>query len=224
MGKVEAEESHIKKHIQYWIDYDGKGERYRRENDLDCILTGGNLFADALISLWSPLKYVLEYENNRCWQEFDPKDRSKNNNKFLEKIKDNVENFIPDEDLRGKLERLFELGRTRANVIILPYRKWNTLRGGNPYYDYMPYFLYDILNVNADEEFAEFGEAVQNWIRREHLEMFFDGNVIKRENIKDLCGIGTVTPRWMNKKESFDIRLLLENYIEILEERSEFYP
>ena len=51
----------IKTHIQYWIDYKGDGDEYRRTHDLDCILTDGNLFADTLFSLWLPLRYVLNY-------------------------------------------------------------------------------------------------------------------------------------------------------------------
>ena len=39
----------IRTHIQYWIDYKGTSDEYRRAHDLDCILTDGNLNADTLI-------------------------------------------------------------------------------------------------------------------------------------------------------------------------------
>ena len=44
--------------IRYWRDDDGVGDEFRRTHDLDCILTGGNLFADLIFSPWLPLRYT----------------------------------------------------------------------------------------------------------------------------------------------------------------------
>lgn len=61
----------ITQKIQSWIDYNRnkpKGnyaahkqehDEYRKNNDLDCILTDGNLYADTIFSLWLPLRFVL---------------------------------------------------------------------------------------------------------------------------------------------------------------------
>ena len=171
----------IKTHIQYWIDYKGDGDEYRRTHDLDCILTDGNLFADTLFSLWLPLRYVLNYCGTAQWEKYRRMKDLKNNDAFLNDLKNNLQMFIPDMGLLGKLEKLCKLGRTRANVIILPYRRWNNMRGGNPYWDYFPHFLYDLLNTE-DEMFMS---TMQAWIERENLQMFFDGEIVK-DKIIDL--------------------------------------
>ena len=147
---------YIEQHIQYWINYKGTGDEYRKTHDLDCILTNGNLNADTLISLWLPLRRILSFENTKKWNDYVQVEKNilrpkkinlKKCDEFMCDLRDNVEEFIPDQDLRNRTEELFELGRTRANVIILPYRKWNNMRAFHPYWDYMPHFLYDLLNT-----------------------------------------------------------------------------
>lgn len=94
----------IKTHIQYWIDYKGDGDEYRRTHDLDCILTDGNLFADTLFSLWLPLRYVLNYCGTAQWEKYRRMKDLKNNDAFLNDLKNNLQMFIPDMGLLGKLE------------------------------------------------------------------------------------------------------------------------
>ena len=138
----------------------------------------------------------------------------KNNDAFLNDLKNNLQMFIPDKGLLGKLEKLCKLGRTRANVIILPYRRWNNMRGGDPYWDYFPHFLYDLLNTE-DEMFMS---TMQAWIERENLQMFFDGEIVK-DKIIDLCGLGKPWLHYPGDKQ-FDVQKLIDNYISILEQRS----
>ena len=73
----------IRTHIQYWIDYKGTSDEYRRAHDLDCILTDGNLNADTLISLWLPLRYVLNYCDTERWKRYRRIKGLKNNENFL---------------------------------------------------------------------------------------------------------------------------------------------
>ena len=61
----------IKNKIQNWITYEENKpripyeqncevhHRYRSTHDLDCVLLGGDLRADNIISLWLPLRYCL---------------------------------------------------------------------------------------------------------------------------------------------------------------------
>ena len=207
----------IKTHIQYWIDYKGSGDEYRKTHDLDCILTGGNLYADTLISLWLPLRYVLNYCGTAHWEKYRRTKNPKNNNEFLKVLKNNLQTFIPDDEMLSKLEKLFMLGRTRANVIILPYRRWNNIRGGDPYWEYFPHFLYDLMNTE-DEHFLK---AVQEWIMREHLQLFFDGE-INKDRILDLCGMGKP---WSHNPgdDKFNVHRLIDNYISILDQRNTFF-
>ena len=207
----------INAQIQDWIDYKGSGDKYRIEHDFDCKLTGGNLNADTLISLWLPLRYALNSCNTKRWKRYKGTSNLKKNDKFLKALMKDLPEFISNKELLNKLEKLFKLGRTHANVIILPYRRWNTIRGGKPYWDYFPHFLYDLLDTD-DELFLT---ATRAWIKREHLEMFFDGEICK-DNIKDLWGSGsTVSHNPANKK--FDVKLLIDNYIDILEQRQKFF-
>ena len=96
--------------------------------------------------------------------------------------------------------------------MILPYRAWNSRRGGAPYWDYMPHFLYDLLQTDS----PLFLEAMSAWIRSEHLEMFFMDERVEKEFLKDLAGTGTV---WRHAPKNIDLEKLLTNYIVILKER-----
>lgn len=206
--------------IRYWRDYTGTGDLYRREHDLDCILTGGNLFADTLFSLWLPLRYTLNYYGCESWNNWKDVEADKLKPKklglkdcpdFLNDLMENIENFLPPTELTALLSKLFELGQERCNVIILPYRAWNTRRGCQPYYDFFPHFVFDIMNTDSQI----FLKAVSMWLKEEHLEMFFDGTLDK-SNLKDLAGTGAV---WKHRPNEIDLKNLLCNYISILGER-----
>lgn len=213
----------FKKHIQYWRDYKGSGDNYRKDHDLDCILTNGNLYADTLISLWLPLRYILDKENTQIWEErlkyekekLRPQNRNlKSDNEFLDDLKNNFSKYIPNENMQKKVEELFKLGRTRANVIILPYRRWNNIRGFAPYWEYMPHFLYDLLKTDNES----FLMTIQGWIKEQKLCMFFkDENNLVKENIKDLCDSGDI---FKHKSDEINVNTLIDNYIDILKNRS----
>ena len=211
----------LKTHIEYWKKYKGTGDEYRKENDLDCILTNGNLFADTLFSLWLPLRYTLNHCGSDPWKEWCKKGfrnhfRLKSCDEFMNDLLKNIEVFLPECAETELLAKLFEHGRKRGNVIILPYRRWNSIRGSKPYFDYIQHFLFDILNTN-DEKFLQ---ATVNWIKREHLEMLFAGKSIKKENLIDLWGSGNVT---RHDPKELEVKTLLENYVAVLEERQEYY-
>jgi len=207
--------------LSYWKNYDGNGDEYRKTHDLDCILTGGNLFADTIISLWLPLRYTLNYFENpkwTYWKDFEANFLSKNklalknHNEFIEDLERNIQTFLPEHELTYKLIKLFELGQKRCNVMLLLNRRWNSMRGGRPYFDYLPHYLYDLL----DTKDLLYKESITNWIEEEHLTMFFEKGTIDKEHIVDLAGTGCVcchSPRKMV------LSVLLQNYITMLEER-----
>lgn len=205
--------------IKYWRDYDGFGDEYRKEHDLDCILTNGNLLADTIFSLWLPLRYTLNFfESSRWtyWKNFEyaflkPKKLGlKNYKPFLLELECNIEDFLPNHEITNKLVRLFELGQKRANVMILPYRSWNSKRGYSPYWDYLPHFLWDMLTERNIK-------VVSEWIHREKLSMLFnDENNIARETLIDLAGTGDVRS---HAPKDIVLPVLLDNYIRLLEVR-----
>lgn len=200
--------------IRYWRDDDGVGDEFRRTHDLDCILTGGNLFADLIFSPWLPLRYTLNFFESPAWSEWKNKEykqkfRLKEYKPFLTELERDIENFLPECELTALLCRLFELGQERCNVMILPNRSWNRRRGCAPYWDYLPHYLYDVLTEDNTG-------AVAEWIRRENLAIFFQDEIIKKENLLDLAGTGNVRK---HAPRDIVVPTLINNYVNLLQLR-----
>ena len=205
--------------IKYWREYNGTGDEYRKKHDLDCILTGGNLCSDTIFSLWLPLRYTLNYFDTSRWIYWKDYEQAflkaqklglKNCKTFLLELEHNIEQFLPEDQITKKLAYLFFLGQKRCNVMILPYRNWNSKRGKSPYFDYLPHFLWD-------ELYGENAEIIPDWIQKEKLDMFFqDKTAITPENIIDLAGTGDVR---FHKPKDIVLPVLLDNYSRLLELR-----
>lgn len=216
----------IKEKIEAWIWYDEhepksdyrKCNEFRRKYDLDCILTGGNLNADTIFSLWRPLRFTLVRING--YPKLNKYGTVKKNADFLRKICNDtvLREILPnDTPMVINLARLFELGQTRANIMILPqgYRKLNLFRNDTPYHDYVPYFLYECFKDGYfSYAFQNDDTELINWINNENLRMFFDGKPC-RENLKDLAKTGDIKSGLPK-----DLNVLFENYINLLEERN----
>lgn len=179
--------------LKYWRDYTGTGDEYRRTHDLDCILSGGDLRADTIISLWLPLRYTLNYFDTPIWQswrnveyaELRPRGIGlKDHADFLNDMIERISDFLPDSEITRKLSTLFELGQQRANIMLLPKRSWNSRRGRRPYWDYLPHFLFDLFTSSADQD------VLRHWLREESLDPFFAGETFTQGNILDLAGTG----------------------------------
>lgn len=215
----------IMRKIRAWIDYDKHAPKsnyssnpqehdaYRSTHDLDCIIANGDLNADTIFSLWIPLRFVLVRINGY------PKLRQYGNINdkiaFLEAIADEtvLRQLLPDDnETVAKLIRLFDLGQQACNVMILKNRSMQS-RGAAPYYDYMPYFLSECFAPGAFSKYFQGDSDLTEWIRRQKLEMFFDGAIV-RSQIIDLAGTGQITNGVPD-----DMNLLLDNYIGILEQR-----
>lgn len=128
----------------------------------------------------------------------------------------NMEKYLPaGQPIVKKLSLLFELGM--ENVFLLPDRKLNPARGRRPYEDYMPVFLLESFGDGAFARYWQNEEDYIQWIIREHLEMFLDGDIAPG-NIKDLSGAGDIrksfAPSGMQAMEH-----MIDNYIDILRER-----
>lgn len=212
--------------IEYWRDYTGTGDLYRQNHDWDCLQVEGNLLADTLVSLWLPLRYVLNHFDYTEWKEWKEREDKKLKPKkkrlkdcpdFLGELVGNIENYLPPTELTLRLSELFRLGQQRCNVMILPYRFWNRLRGDRPYWDFLPHFLYDLLDTDS----PLFLQAVQTWIKREKLEMFFINGKLDKDSLKDLAGTGAP---WIHSPKKINLEVLLNNYIKILRERELLIP
>ncbi|MCM1486854.1 MAG: hypothetical protein NC203_00675 [Firmicutes bacterium] len=207
--------------IDYWKDENAP--------DLDSKVPNG----DWLISLWLPLRYALAFYQSEYWVKWVNWEQKDENNKlkkcerFLTHLKDNIEAYLPSEgEITKILSRLFALGRTRCNFIILPknYSRWNIERGLK-YHDYTPHWLYDKMK---DPDTVD---LIKDWVKQEQLQMFFSDNQIDTAHIRDLAGTGDVTVHKTGhikgrkrERDMTDVPTLLQNYVNILEERQLFMP
>ena len=142
----------IIKKLDNWIEYmetypkgmsytDNKEifDEHRRTHDLDCILSNGNLNADTIVSLWTPLKTVIYDNASRNKEIYEVLELKAGNTIYkkidvLKKIKENIELILPENEPTTRLlTRLFILGQQSCNVMILPDRNMNSMRGRNPY-------------------------------------------------------------------------------------------
>ena len=224
----------IRKKMEEWIWYDDHApkssyidhvqehDEYRRWHDRDCVLTGGNLNADTMFSLWLPLRHTIVRINGRE----TIREVGNINSKYAflrELVKgDNLEKLLPAEQtVVHKLSVLFELGMGRENVFILPERWVNSARGMKPYYDYVPMFLRDCFPGGKFSSCWSSLEILQEWIEKEHFPMFFDGDIVP-ENIRDLSGAGDISislpPEGIEPMER-----MLERYIDVLRERRKYF-
>jgi hypothetical protein len=220
----------IKKKIEQWIYYESnepkvqyKGneklhDNFRKENDLDCQLTEGNLKADTIISLWLPLRFSLVRLNG--YSILNKIGNINNKMDFLnEFIKYDLQEFLPvNEPVVIKLSELFKRGMKRENVMILPNRTINCERSSEPYFDYMPHFLHDCFQGGYFSKYFSNDDELDKWIEIQHLKMFFESEPIRKFKIKDLSGSGSVKKNIPKKVEA-----MLDNYIDVLEARAEFY-
>lgn len=224
----------IRKKVEEWIWYDDnqpKGnyfankkehDEFRSLHDRDCVLTGGELKADTLFSLWTPLRNTIVRINEM--EKIQAVGNINSKYKFLRELikEDNIEKLLPEkEDIVKKLSILFDLGLGRENVFLLPDRQLNCARARKPYCDYVPVFLLESFQGGVFAHYWNTPEDYLQWIQKEHLEMFFDGEV-SSETIKDLSGAGDVhipfAPEGVQAMER-----MLDNYISVLKERKEYF-
>lgn len=224
----------IRRKVEEWLWYDEnqpKGnyfanveehDRFRSLHDRDCMLTGGNLRADTLFSLWTPLRHTIMRLNNKETIR-SVGDISKKYVFLREFIKGhNIETLLPEsESIVWKLSELFELGMGRENVFLLPARQLNCARARKPYDDYVPVMLAEAFPGGAFSEYWDSPEAYRRWIDEEHMEMFFDGGIFP-EHVRDLSGSGDVhislAPEGVASMER-----MLDNYIAVLKTRKQYF-
>lgn len=209
---------------EYWTHREAH-DKYRSENELDCILADGNLHADTIISLKFYLRQVIYkiWDGKKIWNnsEYIPSEK-KNPKKFwafMKELQKNLGDYLPeDSPLVQKLCILFRYGQTRANVMILPDRQMQR-KGKKPYYDYMPHFLYECFQDGYFCGYFAGDNDLKEWIRREHLEMFFkDRANLSPDSIIDLNANGNI-----KSNLTTHIDIAIDNCIEIIKERQKYY-
>ncbi|WP_286945838.1 hypothetical protein [Acetobacterium sp. UBA5834] len=181
--------------LEEWINYEINSPKcsyagnetvhdiFRALNDTDCKLTGGNLLADTIFSLWNPLKMVLDFLNSgETFYKIDKYGSDKNF--YLKKIKNNLDKYLPVENELVKELCIFaKLSMQRENVMLLPDRKMQSR--GKCFLDQMPKTLFECFGNGKYASYFQ-TEDVTSWIKREKLEMFFYDNEVDKDKIKPL--------------------------------------
>ena len=219
----------IYKKIISWIAYEEnapiteynyekeKHDKYRSENDLDCILRNSNLNADSIFSLWLPLRFVLVTINGYRRLKRITRVKLNKSNEFLERllVDRNLEKLLPlENETTHLLSELFVYGQQVENRMLFPEGcRLLQKRGKKPYYDYMPRFLYECFIGGDFCSAFKNDEELIDWIKKEDLISFFDGKISK-DNIIDLAGTGNV-----KKVIPEDLNGMLKKYISILQKR-----
>lgn len=224
----------IRAKVEEWLWYDEnqpkcsysanaeEHDRFRSQHDRDCMLTGGDLKADTLFSLWTPLRHTIVRLNDR--ETISAVGDISSKYRFLREFikEDNIEKLLPEtESIIQKLSELFELGMGRENVFLLPERQLNTARARKPYYDYVPVMLLEAFPGGTFSAYWNSPEAYLQWINEEHMEVFFDSG-ISPDHIRDLSGAGDIRDS-LAPEGVAAMERMLDNYIAVLKERKRYY-
>jgi hypothetical protein len=234
----------IIKELAYWSDYKKRqqgdetvcsDDEFRAANDRDCVLTGGNLNADTIFSLWLPLRHTIVRING--YEAISEIGNINDKKSFVCALLegDNLETLLPKElSIVRTLSELFIYGMERENVMLLPKRFFyhggnrkslNCTRGGKPYWDYVPRFLYEMFEGgDFSEAVGNDDEACRTWIKEQNMTMFFQDGILDRAHIIDMAGSGNVMVSLAPKGSSYEEGLMLQenmlrNYIDILKIR-----
>lgn len=225
--------NHLRNFCLYWIkafeckaSYPSEDE-WRRENDLDCLYFDGDLKADTLMSAWTPIKWVANCLNRDIGISFCKTSRIHSDPYHdLKLLAEDGDSYLPsDHELVKLLNRFLELAELRCNFILLPKREMNPDRyrimiGCTTVWlcDEVPATLAHLFDPESLGKYFPDREAVDRWIRREHLEMGFADGKIDLYHVRPLIkGHDPYTPLWLEKEE--EIAQALEYMIEFLEER-----
>jgi len=206
-------DNHIINFLNYWMCLEGP----RTKNDLDCLYLKGDLCADTIFSVWTPLKFVLDCLNPD--EKFYKKDKYGNDpHRFLKKIKCNIDIYLPrKEKVVEEMYYFAKLAETRANVMRWPVQGINNKRYDD--YDQMPPTLYNCFSNGKYSNYFDNNDLkVVDWSKNEKLEMFFLDDIISKETIKPLItSMKANEIKWLLNKDEI-IEMLKKINID-LEER-----
>ncbi len=230
----EYSENHLRNFCLYWMKAaEGRGDEWRKENDLDCLYFDGDLCADTLMSAWTPIKWVADFLNRDSEIAFYKTSRiNEDPNHDLRLLAEDADIYLPkDNKLVGLLNRFLELAEQRCNFMLLPDRRMNPARyrtyikGENVWlYDEVPTTLAHLFDKDSlgrffsDDKGEINKEAVKEWIEREHLEMGFEGGRIDKDHVRPLIpGHDPYEAKWLTGES--EICDALEYMIDFLQKR-----
>lgn len=215
--------NHLRNFCLYWLKAaEGSGDEWRKKNDMDCLYFNGDLWADTLMSPWTPVKWVANFLNKEYKIKFCKQP------KYIKMLADDRDAYLPPKhELVKLLDEFLELAEQRCNYILLPDRKMNTARYSSVIngkytwlYDEVPVTLYYIFEKEALGRFFKDEDDVKAWIKREKLEMGFEAGMINQENVRPLFpGLHPGEPKYLTEEK--EIKEALLYMIDFLRKRKE---
>lgn len=232
----EYSENHLRNFCLYWMKAaGGRGDEWRKENDLDCLYFDGDLRADTLMSAWTPIKWVADCLNRDRGIAFYKVSRLGDDPYHdLKLLADEGDAYLPkDNKLVELLNTFLELAEQRCNFILLPVREMNCaryrtcIRGKQTWlFDEVPATLSHIFDKDSLGRYftGDDGEvetdAVEAWIKRERLEMGFDRGIIDKDHVRTLVpGLDPYEAKWLTNEE--EISAALEYMSDFLRSRQD---
>ncbi len=197
--------NHIRNFLLYWM----KPSRPRAKNDLDCLYLNGNLNADTIFSVWTPLKMVLEVLNpNRKFTKKDIADIYNNQNQYLN----------PDYSIVKNFNEFAKYAETKANTMKLPNRKMNNNRYCS-FRDQMPPTLYNCFEGGKYCTYFDEKYPLNKWIEDEHLQFFFTNiDYSSKNNLIPIIS-GRLSDQIYYFHTLKEIEEMITNYTQILQAR-----
>ena len=215
--------NHLRNFCLYWLRAaEGSGEEWRKINDLDCLYFEGDLRADTLMSAWTPVKWVVNFLNKKYNMNFCKQP------KYIKLLAEERDTYLPPEhELVKLLDEFLELAEQRCNYMLLPDRKMNIERytltindKSMKLYDEVPATLYYIFEKDGLGRFFKDEDEVKAWVKRECLEMGFEGGNICQEGVRALiCGLHPSEAKYFTEEE--EIKEVLLYMIDFLKKRQE---
>ena len=223
------ENNHIQNFCLYWMKAsDGEGDEWRKENDLDCMYYKGDLRADTLISVWTPMRMVLDYFNKDKGMVFRKRATGEGDiNKYLKMIVSDTTRYLPaNHILTSLLNELLMWAEKPCNYILLPYEEMNCNRysinnNGETLwlYDFVPCTMYHIFDHETLGRYFDGECAAKEWILREKLQCAFYNNEISIDKIIPMTkGMNISRPRLLATEK--EIKEMLCYMIDLLKRRN----
>ena len=170
-------------------------DEWRKANDLDCLYFDGDLRADTLMSQWTMIKWVAEFINRESGLKLSLCEPD-----LMLFIEETDKYLPPENELVQLLYEFLALAELPCNYILLPDRCMNNDRYCfkrsyriKMFYDQVPVTLWNIFEKETlgryflDEDGNVDEAKVNEWVRREKLEMGFEMKVIKQSAVIPLA-------------------------------------
>ena len=199
------------------LKYDNDAKYYKSQINKDTGVKYTDeeaLFADTIISFWTPYKRLLELEAG--WSVFKTE---KSLNALLWQIKTNKETAYSQriKDVNLKLYAFAKLCYTPGNFMLLPNRQMNNQRYQFTT-DRIDMTLYECFGKGVLSGFFENEEKLVDWIVGQNLSLVFIGRDICREKIEWF--VRDDKPKLISQMNADEIFEYIDNAISFIESRN----